>query len=198
MPLQNTKHESFALGRASGKSSVQSYREAGYAGDKSGANAGKLTRNDQISARVDWLKTQTAASAVMTQVRKRELLAAIAENPEARDVDRINAIKADNELSGEGATGPWSLQQMPPCNCYPRPLVSPASSKPQNSKPASKLSKELSPRRSPDNKNAHENHHVYSSLKLPSACGPWSSPSAGRIMQSSTGSPQRHPTEITL
>jgi hypothetical protein len=101
-PLHNTKHESFALARASGKSSVQSYREAGYAGDKSGANAGKLTRIDRISARVDWLKTQTAASAVMTQVRKRELLAAIAENPEARDGDRINAIKADNKLSGEG------------------------------------------------------------------------------------------------
>ena len=51
---------------------------------------------------MDWLKTQTAASAVMTQVRKRELLAAIAENPEARNGDRIKAIKADNKLSGEG------------------------------------------------------------------------------------------------
>ncbi len=101
-PLHNAKHESFALARASGKTGAESYREAGYSVDKTGANAGKLTKNNQIAARVTWLKAQTAASAVLTQGRKRELLAKIAEDPKARDGDRINAIKADNELSGDG------------------------------------------------------------------------------------------------
>ena len=102
-PLINTRHEVFAVARASGKTGAESYRGAGYSLDKTGANAGKLTKNYQISARVDWLKAQTASAAVLTQIRKREILAVIAEDTKAKDSDRIAAIRADNDLSPDSA-----------------------------------------------------------------------------------------------
>jgi hypothetical protein len=102
-PLHNAKHELYALARAAGKTGAEAYREAGYSDDKTGANAGKLTKNHLIMARMDWLKRQTATARVLTQSRKREICADIAEDPNARHGDRIAAIKADNEMAGDNA-----------------------------------------------------------------------------------------------
>lgn len=48
-PLSNGRHELFAQGLAQGKTERAAYEDAGYVPDD--ANANKLTRNHQISAR---------------------------------------------------------------------------------------------------------------------------------------------------
>ena len=101
-PLHNARHESFALAVVAGKPGAEAYRDSGYANDKTGANAKRLTNNDQIKARIAWLKAQTATSTVLSQIHKRELLAAIARDPQARASDRIAAIREDNHMSGDG------------------------------------------------------------------------------------------------
>ena len=61
-PLKNARHERFAQGVASGMSATGAYDEAGYRPD--GRNAGKLTKNDAVSERVEELLEQAALLAV--------------------------------------------------------------------------------------------------------------------------------------
>ena len=101
-PLRKPRWEAFALARAAGNSGAESYRLAGYAEDPCGANGSRLTCNDQIIARTDWLKAQTATAGVMTAIEKRQMLAAIVRDSQARESDRIAAIREDNNMAGDG------------------------------------------------------------------------------------------------
>jgi hypothetical protein len=100
-PLANSRHESFALAWAKGSSAADSLRAAGYADIP--ANAHRMTKNDAIRKRKEWLQSQTATGATMSGAEKREILAVIARNPTERASDRIAAVRADNDLAGEGS-----------------------------------------------------------------------------------------------
>lgn len=100
-PLANSRHEEFAKAWAKGSSAAESLRAAGYADVP--ANAKRMTNNDQIKARKEWLQRQMATAATMEGAEKREILASIARNPAERASDRIAAIRADNDLAGEGS-----------------------------------------------------------------------------------------------
>lgn len=101
-PLQNARHELFAQAWAKGGSGSDAYAEAGYDAKNAESNATRLMGNDGIKARRDWLQSQAATGTVLTIQRKREILREIAEDGE-KDCDRINAIKADDNLAGDGA-----------------------------------------------------------------------------------------------
>jgi len=100
-PLANARHEEFAKAWAKGSSAAESLRAAGYADVP--ANAKRMTNNDQIKARKAWLQRQTATASTMEGAEKREILANIARNPKERASDRIAAIRADNDLAGDGS-----------------------------------------------------------------------------------------------
>ena len=100
-PLANSRHEAFALAWAKDKSAAEALRAAGYADQP--ANAKRMTNNDQIKARKEWLQRQTATKMTMDEAEKREILAGIARSPDERATDRIAAIRADNDLAGEGS-----------------------------------------------------------------------------------------------
>mgnify|MGYP000874315646 CR=1 FL=1 len=101
-PLENARHELFAQAVARGLSDSEAYREAGYKGEEPNKRSSEIRANPGISERVEWLQKQGATATVLTIQRKREILFKIAEGGE-KDSDRISAIKADNDLAGDGA-----------------------------------------------------------------------------------------------
>lgn len=122
-PLKNARHEAFAVEWAKGASAAEALRVAGYADEP--ANAKRMTQNDQIKARKEWIQRKAAKSAVLSIEEKREFLARVVRTPigevdETSDLchsmeisdsggrkykmpDKIAAIKADNDLAGEGS-----------------------------------------------------------------------------------------------
>jgi choline dehydrogenase-like flavoprotein len=62
--LKNPRHERFCQLRAEGKSAAEAYAEAGYLADY--ANAGRLTRNDQIERRISELQARAARKSEVT------------------------------------------------------------------------------------------------------------------------------------
>lgn len=102
LPLKNARHEKFALKVAEGKSATEAYRLAGY-GAKDADTAGpRLSGNVGIQKRVAHLQKKAETRTVLTITRKREILCDIAEDGR-KDCDRVNAIKADNDLAKHGA-----------------------------------------------------------------------------------------------
>jgi hypothetical protein len=69
--LKNSKHELFAQGVAKGLSLTKAYIAAGYAENNARANAGRLMTNDDISKRIEELKTAIADQVVRVDVGKR-------------------------------------------------------------------------------------------------------------------------------
>ncbi len=61
--LKNQRWERFCYGLLEGKPAVQAYEDAGYT--RNDGNAGRLTRNEQIIARLAELKAEAARVAVM-------------------------------------------------------------------------------------------------------------------------------------
>jgi phage terminase small subunit len=61
--LKNIRWERFCHGLLEGKPAVQAYEDAGY--KRNDGNAGRLTRNEQIIARLAELKAEAARVAVM-------------------------------------------------------------------------------------------------------------------------------------
>ena len=100
-PLQNVRHERFAQVLAGGKSFSEAYRLAGFKDDR--RHASRLGTNGDVSARVAWFKTQAAAGTVLDLAERRAILAGIARDGAARAADRIAAIRADNDLAGDGS-----------------------------------------------------------------------------------------------
>lgn len=62
--LKNAKHELFAQALAKGKTQREAYIGAGYKYDE--ANAGRLTKNDGVAARVAELQGKVAAKVAVT------------------------------------------------------------------------------------------------------------------------------------
>jgi hypothetical protein len=77
--LKNQRHELFAQGLATGKTAIHAYEFAGYKPNPQ--NAGRMTKNDDIQARVKELQKRSAIKAELTVadiVKKLETLEASA------------------------------------------------------------------------------------------------------------------------
>lgn len=98
-PLADAQHERFAQFLAEGRSQLEAYTKAGYSPND--GNATRLKSNERVLQRVNWLKEQAAKRCVLTLERKRQICFEIAETGENRD--RLNAIKVDNDLAGDGS-----------------------------------------------------------------------------------------------
>jgi len=69
--LDNPKHEKFALAMAKGQSAGEAYVAAGYAAGHAAVNAGRLTKNDNIQARIRELRTQISRQLIELEVTNR-------------------------------------------------------------------------------------------------------------------------------
>ncbi len=93
---------------------AQAWQHAtGGSSDHSNANGSKWLKLGSIPVRIEWLKEEAErrlrkkadkeqAPILLTLMRKRTILAQIAEVG-GKDADRIAAIKADNDLAGDGS-----------------------------------------------------------------------------------------------
>jgi hypothetical protein len=72
MPLiSNSKHELFAQNVSKGLSLTAAYIKAGFSKSGAAQNAHRLTRNEQILARINELKTAIADQVVSAEIRRR-------------------------------------------------------------------------------------------------------------------------------
>lgn len=85
-----------------GKSDVDAYLTA-YKCTQSSAekNAFRLRENEGVKEKVKSLQDKTETKETLSRQRKREILSEIAE--EANDNVRVQAIKTDNEMTGDNA-----------------------------------------------------------------------------------------------
>jgi len=74
--LDNPRHEKFAQGLAAGKSATEAMEEAGYSDPR---NSTRLTKNDEIRARVDELMTRAAVNVQVSREWVLERLMTVAE-----------------------------------------------------------------------------------------------------------------------
>ena len=102
-PLANARHEAFAVAWAKGAAGAEAARQAGYSARRAKQSACEIVTNRDVVARKEWLQRQTATTSTMAESEKREILASIARNPAERASDRIAAIRADNDLAGDGS-----------------------------------------------------------------------------------------------
>jgi phage terminase small subunit len=92
--LSNPRHEKFAQSLAAGKSATEAMADAGYADPR---NSTRLTKNDEIRARVDELLDRAAAN---VQVSREWVLERLVENANrAMQVEEIK--KPDGTGTGE-------------------------------------------------------------------------------------------------
>lgn len=92
-PLDNQQHEAFAILISQGKNNTAAYSEVyGATGDAAQANASRLIGKDIVSARVQWLKAQTATANVLSAIERREFMTR---------VKRVNLAAFDMEKDGD-------------------------------------------------------------------------------------------------
>ena len=100
------QHEAFCQNICDGMANGEAY-SAAYPKSKSeraaAASATKLLKKADICARIKELQQQVSSERCLSRIRKRELLADIANNSEAKNGDVISAIKTDNEMTGDNA-----------------------------------------------------------------------------------------------
>ena len=114
VPVLSGPHQKFAEGIALGLNATEAY-VAAYPNAKpseAAKNTSRMTKNDEIREEVERLRRkaeEAAGGVVLTLVEKRTILAQIARGGE-RDGDRINAIKADNDLGGDGADATLAIR----------------------------------------------------------------------------------------
>lgn len=82
-PLANSRHEAFALEIASGKSQADAYRtiypnSQKWSDSATIPTASRLATSSNVSARVQWLKEQSATKAIITREQVMQELAKIA------------------------------------------------------------------------------------------------------------------------
>lgn len=99
------KQEAFCQNIIEGCTQTEAYRrsyECSNMDDKTVNNEGyKLMNNRGIAARIKQLRDQLAEMMLYPRIKRLERLAAIAEGAE-RDGDSISAIKAFNDMVGDG------------------------------------------------------------------------------------------------
>lgn len=88
--LSNQKHEAYAQALAKGKSATEAMREAGYSDPR---NSSRLTKNDEIAARVAELQGMAADRVV---VDREWVLAKLIEN--AKDTQKSNPAASNKAL----------------------------------------------------------------------------------------------------
>jgi hypothetical protein len=99
-PLPDAQHERFACLLAKGTGVSAAYVLAGY--KESPASATRLSKKVNVAARVEWLQKQAATGDVLDLAEKRRITAEIARTGD-KNADRLNAIKVDNDLAGDGS-----------------------------------------------------------------------------------------------
>lgn len=120
-PLKDAQHERFAHALAKGESQRQAYADAGY--EPHDGNASRLSNNEKVSQRVQWLKEQAASDLVLSIAEKRQFIARVVrsapiaanmDNPDCELVmtkmgpiaklpDKAALIRIDNDLAGDGS-----------------------------------------------------------------------------------------------
>jgi phage terminase small subunit len=107
-PLDNQRHERFAQHVANGASATQAYIDAGYSEGGATAHASRLVTNDNVAARINYLKAQAAKRAVITAewVLERLRIEAAGEGPDTSSGARTKAT----ELLGK-YLNMWSEKQ---------------------------------------------------------------------------------------
>lgn len=100
--LKNARHEAFARGVALLKPDVDAYREAfGCKQSTAEANATRMRERSEVSARILEIQAASATATTLTMQRRREIAREIADSPQAKNSDRLNAIVIDAKLAGE-------------------------------------------------------------------------------------------------
>ncbi len=69
--LANPKHEKFAVSMAKGQSAGEAYVAAGYAAGQAATNAGRLTKNEGIQARIREIQTQISRQLIALEITNR-------------------------------------------------------------------------------------------------------------------------------
>lgn len=124
-PLDNNRHEAFALECAAGKPDADAWIAAGYEGKEAAKRAWDIRKIQEVAQRIQWLKKQTADGKVLSLQEKREFLAAVVRTPigdidassplcqsykvteqgtEYKAISKTDAIKIDNDMSGDNAS----------------------------------------------------------------------------------------------
>lgn len=98
-PLPKNQHEKFAQFCAGGKSDSQAYKAAGYKGIPIKC-ATEIRSFPGVSARIAWLKRQSASESTLSSIEKREKLAKLVREDSAEVRDMIKAIEVDNVMAG--------------------------------------------------------------------------------------------------
>lgn len=153
-PLANNRHEAFARHCTEGKTDSEAYRKAGYKGDEPRKRAAEIRANQDVAARIVWLKRAAQKKTFLTVEEKRDFLALAVRTPlseidethplcqsaeyqvnggirgqlrrgnyesgnedeipetttvKIKAVDKLNAIKIDNEMDHEVKAKPVTL-----------------------------------------------------------------------------------------
>lgn len=106
VPLENARHEAFALGIVGGMSQREAYRAAGYkpkTDEAADAAASRLLSDVKVAARVAWIKSQAVADNVMGL---NEVLAEFSHVGRANMRDFVHLTLSDNLVN--------ELQDLPP------------------------------------------------------------------------------------
>ncbi len=79
VPLKSTRREFFVQNLLKGMNITQAYKSAGYraSGHSAETSASTLRKKHEVSARLEWLLTESATNAVATRTRLLEILSAI-------------------------------------------------------------------------------------------------------------------------
>jgi hypothetical protein len=108
MPVvSNTRHELFAQGLARGQKTAKAYVAAGYAEKGARQNATRLSRDPQIRARVEELKTQIAADVIAVEISHRNARMQVRQDLVDRLLQVIDARAKDPMMAAVpgGSTG---------------------------------------------------------------------------------------------
>jgi hypothetical protein len=120
-PLENPRHERFALLVASGEATISAaYRDAvsNRGTDKNSWESGSRLAA-KVASRIEFLKAKASKKAekiadgvVMSMVEKRLIAAEIARDKREKASDRISACKLDNDLAGDGSEAAAQLSSV--------------------------------------------------------------------------------------
>jgi hypothetical protein len=102
-PLQNPRHERFACGIVHGQSATRAFIAAGYSANNAYSNAGRLSRKEQVAARIAELKAQVTNAYVMSAREVLQRLGDIAEG--GRDQLTVRALELLGKHHGLFAEG---------------------------------------------------------------------------------------------
>ncbi|HEV7415020.1 MAG TPA: terminase small subunit [Tianweitania sediminis] len=99
--LKNARHERFAQELAKGKTATEAMKAAGYSDPR---NSSRLTKNDEITRRVDEIKSRVAEKAEWTAADRLQALKTIFDSHAEKDARvAISAIAEANKMQGSYA-----------------------------------------------------------------------------------------------